>query len=233
MKYKNKQKGGQENNKQLAITNGSSQSNINNQVSLGRTSDGGDKFVPIKRIPYDIQIFSFLCILGIVFRMIFARASNDYATATVWGYGFSVLSLFGLIISSFAISSKKQLSQGILGFFKNVLATSLPIIFSLVIVTLIILQNISFYDQINSGKVADEYYSFSGISSFLILVQISITINYLLDKLKGNTTTSKNTSDIMSALASELNSIIIILTLANVTFVGMLQVILKYFSTDG
>ena len=37
----------------------------------------------------------------------------------------------------------------------------------------------------------------------------------------------------MATFASELNSFILILTVANFTFIGMLQVILKYFSTDG
>lgn len=219
MTNKKIQKGGQP---PLAITNGPIQSTQNEK-----------QFVPVKRIPYDIQIFSFLCILGIIFRMIFARSTKDYATATIWGYGFSLLALMGLIISSFAISNKNQYSQGIIGFFKTMVANSLPIIFTLVIISLIVLQNISFYNQINSGKVADEYYSFSGVSAFLILVQVALVINFLLDKLKQYTSDKGNKGDIMAALASELNSIILILSVTNVAFIGMLQVILKYFSTDG
>ena len=70
MTNKKIQKGGEP---PLAITNGTIQSNQNEK-----------QFVPVKRIPYDIQIFSFLCILGIIFRMIFARSTKDYATATIW-----------------------------------------------------------------------------------------------------------------------------------------------------
>lgn len=225
-KHKN-QKGGQESNKNsLAITNTTS------STSSSTTSNTveGNKFIPIKRLPYDIKIFSMLCILGVVFRLIFARTSSDYATATVWGYSFTVLALLGLIISSFAIASKTQFSEGIMGFFKNLLPNAFPVILTLVIVVMIIIQNISFYDKINTGKVANEYYSFSGVSSFLILVQISLVINFLFDKLKGANT---NKDSIMTALASEMVSIILILSIANFTFVGILQVILKYFSTDG
>lgn len=224
-KNKYKQKGGQE---QLTITNGK-----NNQQLIITNNSTTDKYIPIKSIPYDIQIFSFLCILGIVFRMIFAKTTKDYATATVWGYGFSLLALLGLIISSFAISSKNQYTQGIYGFFKTIIKNSLPIILTLVIVAIIILQNISFFDQINSGKVADEYYSFSGVSAFLILVQISLVINFLLDKFKQYTSNNPNKENIMALFASELNSFILILTMANFTFIGILQVYLKYFSTDG
>lgn len=150
----------------------------------------------------------------------------------MWGYGFSVLALLGLIVSSFAISSKNQFSEGIIGFFKITVASSLPIILSIVIITLTIMQNISFYDQINSGKVADEFYSFSSLSSFLILVQVALVINFVIDKLKGSTS-GKNKSELMNIIASEMNSIILILSVANIGFIGILQVILKYFSTDG
>ena len=209
-----KQKGGD--TKPLQITN----------------SSDTKEFVPIKRLPYDVKLFSFFCILGIIFKIIFARGTDDYATATVWGYGFSVLALLGLIVSSFAISSKNQFSEGIIGFFKITVASSLPIILSIVIITLTIMQNISFYDQINSGKVADEFYSFSTLSSFLILVQVALVINFVIDKLNGSTS-GKNKSEIMNTIASEINSIILILSIANIGFIGILQVILKYFSTDG
>ena len=210
-----KQKGGNT----LAITNESS--GINNKKEP----------VIITRIPYDIKIFSFLCILGLLIRIIFA-GKDEYATATVWGYGFSVLALFGLVISSFAMSSKGQFSQGIMGFFKTLLKTASPIILTILILSLILFQNISFYDHINSGKVAPQYYQFSGVSGFLILVQACLVINYLMDTLKGKQNDG-NTGGVMVALASELNSIILILTVANIGFIGILQVILKYFSTDG
>lgn len=220
-KIKN-QKGGID-NKQLTITNSSS----TDSDSLKKTLP-----LPIKRIPYDVKIFSFLCILGILVRIIFARTANEYATATVYGYGFSILALLGLIIGSFAISYKDQFSQGIMGFFKVIFKNAIPVILITLIIALVLFQNVSFYDQINKGKVADEYYQFSGVSSFLILIQVCLVINYLMDILGGE----QNKGDkggIMTALASEMNSIIIILSVANVGIIGILQIILKYFSTDG
>lgn len=220
-KIKN-QKGGID-NKQLTIANSSS----TDSDSLKKTLP-----LPIKRIPYDIKIFSFLCILGILVRIIFARTANEYATATVYGYGFSILALLGLIIGSFAISYKDQFSQGIMGFFKVIFKNAIPVILITLIIALVLFQNVSFYDQINKGKVADEYYQFSGVSSFLILIQVCLVINYLMDILGGE----QNKGDkggIMTALASEMNSIIIILSVANVGIIGILQIILKYFSTDG
>ena len=117
---------------------------------------------------------------------------------------------------------------------KKLFKSALPIILSIVIIALIIVQNVSFYKQINSGRVADEYYQFSGVSSFLILVQTVLVINYLMDILSGQRNKDDvEKSGVMTALASEMNSIILILSVMNVGIIGVLQVVLKYFSTDG
>ena len=198
--------------------------------------------MPIKRLPYDIKIFSFLCIMGIIVKIIFGQTSNDYAKATVWGYGFSILALLGLLISSYGIFNKMQSGNdgnngsmnAALKVLKILFKDALPVTLIIAIVSIIIAQNVSFYKQINSGRVADEYYQFSGVSSFLILVQTGLVINYMMDILseknnKGNT----EKVGIMAALASELNSIILILSVMNVGIIGILQVVLKFFSTDG
>ena len=187
------QKGGND-NKTLAITNSSSDSD-----SLKKTLP-----IPIKRVPYDVKIFSF----------------------------FSILALLGLLVGSFAISYKDQFSQGIMGFFKVIFKNAIPVLLIISIIAMILFQNVSFYDQINKGKVADEYYQFSGVSSFLILIQACLVISYLMDTLGGEQNTG-NKGGIMTALASEMNSIILILSIANIGIIGILQIILKYFSTDG
>ena len=230
MKYKNKmknQKGGEIMTNSLQPNNGSS-----NKILP----------MPIKRLPYDIKIFSFLCIMGIIVKIIFGQTSNDYAKATVWGYGFSILALLGLLISSYGIFNKMQSGNdgnngsmnAALKVLKILFKDALPVTLIIAIVSIIIAQNVSFYKQINSGRVADEYYQFSGVSSFLILVQTGLVINYMMDIL-SETNSKGNTEKvgIMAALASELNSIILILSVMNVGIIGILQVVLKFFSTDG
>jgi len=228
MKYKHKmkQKGGE---------------NMTNLIEHNN-NDSSNKTLPlpIERLPYDIKIFSFLCIMGIIVKIIFGQTSNDYAKATVWGYGFSILALFGLLISSYGIFNKMSSNNGdtgmnaIMGVLKILFKDALPITLIIAIVSIIIAQNVTFYKQINSGRVADEYYQFSGVSSFLILVQTALVVNYMMDILSEK----KNKGDaekagIMAALASELNSIILILSVMNIGIIGILQVVLKFFSTDG
>ncbi len=53
-----------------------------------------------------------------------------------------------------------------------------------------------------------------------------------MDTLGAARSTGKK-EDIMTALAGEMNSLILILSVINIGIIGILQVILKYFSTNG
>jgi hypothetical protein len=239
MKHKHRggkkiQKGGALPDSTLLITNASTSSSSS---SDDKVSD----FIAVKRLPYDIQIFSLLCIIGILVQVFFGQApkffgqpSNDYATATVYGYGFCLLSLFGLLISSFAISSRDSTSQGLSGFINVILKNAMPLIVTVIVVALILTLNIVYYKQLNSGSVADEYYQFSNMSSFFMLVQFVIIIKYLIDLLLGQQKKDEGKSGgVMNALVGELSSFIWFLSIINISIVGVLYVILKYFSTDG
>ena len=231
---KNTHKGG---NNNLSIANSSNSSSIDSTNTLTNTvTNINNKTmpIPIKRLPYDVKIFSFLCILGILVRMIFAKVPTDYPTATVYGYSFSILELFRLLISSFAIFYRSQFSQGIVGFFKVVLKNATPVILTIISLSLILAQSIYYYDKINSGKVATEYFQYSGISSLLILVEVGIVIKFVMEFL-GSVNSAKNTGKegIITSLASEMFSLVLILFVANLALTGILQVILQFFSTDG
>jgi hypothetical protein len=102
------------------------------------------------------------------------------------------------------------------------------------VVALILTLNIIYYAQLNSGSVADEYYQFSNMSSFFMLVQFVIIIKYLIDLLLGQQRKDEGkSSGLMNALAGELSSVVWVLSIINISIVGILYVILKYFSTDG
>ena len=189
---------------------------------------------PINRLPYDVKIFSFLAIMGMLIRMIFAEKSKDYATATVYGYACSLLALLGLLVSSVGLSYKDPASKGMMGFFKIILKTAMPVILIGIVIGLVLYQNMYFYKQINDDRVSTEYYTWSSMSSFFILIQIAVAIYYMMDVLaKDKVTDDVQKSGILAAMASELTSLILILTVVNIGFTGILQVILKFFSTDG
>jgi hypothetical protein len=77
--------------------------------------------------------------------------------------------------------------------------------------------------------VPDEYYTYSGITSFLIIIQTIIVIKYLKNVLGG----SQDNTESGSQMSNELYNINFIFTIANIGFISILQVILKLFSTGG
>ena len=189
------------------------------------------KSAPLKKIPYDIKIFSTLAIVGILVKIFFGNASGELATASITGYSFSLFALFGLMISGFALAYREQLVGSIKDFLIELYKNSFPTILISIILGILIYENITFYNIINEGKVADEFYQFSGVSSFLVLIQIGITLYYFLDKIEG--LQDKQNNGIFNAIANQLIYILAILAILNLFIVGLLYVILKYFSTDG
>jgi len=189
-------------------------------------------YTPIKSVPYDIKIFSALAIVALVVRMIFAEVGKDYATATVSTYGFSLLALMGILASSFALNYKGEMKESSYSFFKKMVSHAIPSLTLAIIIIAILVQNIVYFDRINEGKVAGEYFQFSGVSSFLILVQLGLVLKYMMDIMKG-TSSNNDTSKLFSILANELFYIILIVTMLNLFMTGILQIILQFFSTDG
>ena len=69
----------------------------NSSKNKNYSMTGGDNAV----MSYNMNVFSILAIMGIVINTIFLYLGNNIATSTIWTYGFSILALCGLIISSF------------------------------------------------------------------------------------------------------------------------------------
>ena len=91
----------------------------------------------IGKIGYDIRIFSFLAVMGILIRMIFAEKSKDYATATMYGYSASLLALLGLLVTSVGMTYKQPNTNSHLEFIKVILKTAMPVILLGIIIGLI------------------------------------------------------------------------------------------------
>mgnify|MGYP007063396905 FL=1 len=200
--------------------------------SLNKTETSSNiNISTIKKIPYDIKMFSALAITGILVKIFFGNVSDELATSAIAGYSFSLFSLFGLMISGFALAYRGQMLGSIKDFLIELYKNSFPTILLSVILGILIYENIAFFDNINSGKLADEYYQFSSVSSFLVLIQIGITIYYFIDKIDA--INDKQHGGIYNALATQLIYVLAILSIINLFISGLLYVILKYFSTDG
>ena len=132
--------------------------------------------------------------------------------------------LFLLLLSTvFAINKNDDSVQNI----KNVIIKSLPIIFTLIIMSYLISLNNQFKHNIIFGRVANEFFSYSFLFSILLLVQIYILLSYYLIISKESISESDSKS------MGQLSAIIYVIVFLNLIILGIINIILKFFSTDG
>lgn len=191
-------------------------------------------------LPFDVTTMLMLAIAGVLAKLFLSGGttedgSSGPASITVWGYGLTSMAFIGLLLVVFALSSQVALKQSSLQGIKTMVQSSFPVVATLVVLGWIIVINMSYMKRINMGKVAPEFSQFSFFSSVLIILQLLVVIKYILDTL--NIDLMPNAHPTVKAmekvLASELTSITMVLTLLNLIFAGMMQVVVEFFSTDG
>ena len=115
---------------------------------------------------------------------------------------------------------------GVIDFLKNILENSLPTILLIVILYWVVNLNIVYRKKINSNVVPEEYRLFYTSSVILTLFQLGMIVKSMLDqngvKMSG--------IDLIDKFANTFSIVLIIL---NSIFVGMMQILLKYYATDG
>jgi len=191
-------------------------------------------------IKYDITNMIVFSFIGIIIKLFFGRStssdgSQGPASAALWGYGVVAMSILSIMFITFALASRmKNINQyGALEFVKTLITNSLPPLLIFAILVWLITLNVTYFKRINKGKVANEYNTFSSISTILIIFQLIILFKYLKDDLliaQGGQSTKVG---LEKALKSNMASITYLLTILNLVFVGMMNIVLEFFSTDG
>jgi hypothetical protein len=173
---------------------------------------------------YDINIMYGFAIVGIIIKLFFGDSksidgNSGRATAAVWGYGTILLSLLGILIISFSFASLTDDGKqtNIFEFLKKMTIISLPTTIMILLLAWEITLNIIYYKKINKGTIATEYYDYSKVTTFLILSQLIILFLSLLQDETPNKFT----------YSSYFIALLIII------FIGINNIILTYFSTDG
>ena len=192
-------------------------------------------------LPFDIKTLLFLAITGVLIKIFLSGqitedGSSGPASSAVWGYGLTTFSLFGLLVIMIALTSQETMKESIWNIIKKTLTSSFPLIATLLVLSWLVILYSSYSLRINKGKVAPEFNQFSFASSFLIVLQLIVVFKYLIDKSNinlGQVNKDSAMGKILGALTSELTSVTLILTLLNLIFVGMMQIIVEFFSTDG
>ena len=175
-----------------------------------------------------MYILIVLGIIGIVinFFLITTTSSAGFkgpATTAIWGYGAIAMSVIGLL---FNMIGGKHISKSQNGptFTADLLYDSMPSILLLIVLVSIISLNSQYHNRINKNEVAGEYYKYSTITSVTISTQYFLMLYYIINEIKGNS------KDSFTDIIIYLNYLF---TIGNISMIGMLLIIAKYFSTDG
>ena len=143
------------------------------------------------------------------------NGNNGYRL-TYTGYLVTGMGLLFLIILStfFSVENKKNEGENI----KNIITGTLPVFLSLIVVSYILLLNVKFKERLIQGKVADEYFFYLSFFSIMFMIQI-ITLSKYIKTLEKS--------------ENQVDSVVYALSLVNILIIGIMNIILSFFSTDG
>jgi hypothetical protein len=183
----------------------------------------------LANLQYNINIIFSIIAVGFIVLFIDIKAA-------IVGYGIMAFCVIGVIFLLFALLSQGQLKQSVFTLIYNILYNSTPTIAVLLILTWLIAMNIINYDKITSDAVPDDFLTFLNIANILLIVQFVCLKYYIGDQititkhtLEGNTAASK-----MGQIASSNTTMALYLfSTMNFIVLGICQVIIKYYTTDG
>lgn len=190
-------------------------------------------------IRYDITVMAVFAIIGICIKLFFGNkttsdGSQGPASAATWGYGIVAMSILSIIFVTFALASRmNNIYLSPIKFIKQLVKNSLPPLLLFSVLVWLIALNVTYFRRINEGKVASEYNLYSNISTLLVIIQLIFVFKYLKDELSLTKAVTATKSTIERALTSELASVTYVLTILNLIFAGIMNIILEFYSTDG
>ena len=175
-----------------------------------------------EEIIYDSNIMLGFIIVGILIKLICSIGGVSIvgeATSTIWGYGIVSLALIALMVITVSLATKlnDKNNGSVFSFIKLLLQNSLPILATLSVLIWVITLNSIYYNKLNDNNISNEYYQYSNITLFLIIAQISV----LIMSLKAGPSQRK------------MKFTTYFFTILNLIFVGIMNIILTFFTTDG
>lgn len=175
------------------------------------------------------KIMSSFIGIGILTHLVLhhQRSSHGHygpATALIWGYSIIILSIVCVVFLNNV--GKKTIS-----IFKLI---PIDVLATLILMLWMISLNSSYLVRINQGNVSSDFYSYSYISSWIILAQILFFLfTTLLKNLLTNVSGEYNVvSQDIKMILNKVSFINYILIILNFMFILAQQLILNNFSVD-
>jgi hypothetical protein len=138
------------------------------------------------------------------------------------GYILSSLALALLIPFFIKLNTNPIKTNSVFESINRIFIYPMPIFITIVVFILATIQLLFFQDRLVKHHIANEYFTWNNSFSFLIIIQTIILLYYGFTN--NNSKTPSNPS---------LRYIIYLFGLFNIIILGIIQVILQFFSTDG
>ena len=180
---------------------------------------------------FDVNNFLIIAAVGIIIlTCVSAPYTEDGSTGPantgLWGFGFVLVALFGLLIYAYRDTLRRERAaadkQTAWQFAMAALTQAGAPGTMLFVVLCIMSMNAQYYTQINKGIVAPEYYTYNSLAVVIVMVQMAALYRLFQTKAAND----EGGSDAASAL-------IYLLSMAGVVTAGIMNIILTFFSTDG
>jgi hypothetical protein len=211
-------------------------------TNISRAKAVGEEQKSRGGMEYMINSMMLISIVGMCIKIFFSSPPTDAdtgpANAVIYGYGIVALSIIAVMFISYGIHDRigKIENKGkfitIINLIKSFLTSSMPSILTVSIMLWVVSLNITYFTQINRGTVAAEYYMLSTGTAYLFVFQLICLFQYLkvyiqtkTDKTKAGEQADKTQNRIAFATY--------FLSMINFVIVGMMTIILQFFSTDG
>ena len=186
---------------------------------------------------YVISAMLLFSIVGMCIKIFFGNETSKdgsfgRANSTIWGYGLVAISVLTVMFVSFALHAKINtiLNSGIFQFLKTFLTSSGPAMLTIITLMWILSLSISYFKPINKGTASKEYYQLSTGTSFLFVFQLICLFQYLnltVKMMKNEQEPNDKVAQTRYTFATYFIGAI------NLIVVGMMTILLEFFSTDG
>jgi hypothetical protein len=184
---------------------------------------------------FDYNIMLLLACIGIFIKLFFEfgglqSGESSKASAAIIGYTLVIISLSSMLFVQLSLAKPADMRKtGVIEFISTLITGSAPPLLMLLIIIWLLYINIHYFDRINSDTLTKEYNNVSFITSGMVLAQLFVVFMSISSTPVG----SDNNDGLMQALKTNMSSITYLLTLSNIMFIGITNIILEYFATDG
>jgi len=161
-----------------------------------------------------------------------------FPKGSLFGYSGITGAIFLIYMLEFIkiVSGERSNSDSIFQFISKVSYKSWPLLMLLTILGWVVYLNVRYNDNIKAGNTTTEYQNFSNINLFLLAIQFYLLNRYLNPKTSLNVNLENpksNTGKILNLFLVNAPLLILLIGLIQLITVGIMDINLSDFTTDG